>query len=747
MKSTNLLIWTVLLLASSIQAQQNIPQLSHIYHYWDRPVDIAIYGNHAMISTDEYLDIYDISNPAHPELLGYAGVGGVAINMLTDSLVWVVCRSAYALDISNPAEIETLTRLSSRGRDYFSFHTDGQLAVLVSCWSSDDPRWPYVESYFDIYDVTNLRQPVQLHHNVYDERRLYWTVLYGDYLYYYEWFWGGVLQVMDISNPRSPEPLVTTDLNCKPVGITNDGRTLYVIEYDSGHFAIVDVSDPGEPVLITELDDYSTPRDIEVKDTILNLVFDDGSLLVINAANPESPEVVTELQTEDPGLKVSIDQGFAGVIDSNYVVEFYDLNEPDDPEFISFFDNHGQLTALGVGNDYAYVAEAGSGLKIVDISTPEIPVEVGTWASSLPILDIAVSVDVMYLTAGDSGLVIVDISDPDRVETIHRYIPGQSVLKVDVVDNYAYILIRNQGVQIINITDPNEPEILALIADVGYFQVVDNFLYGCRNSNDVDEIREYDISNKSNPQLIRSFPIPETFDPFYRNINAALIEGRLLYCVYYWGWLMQPDVGDMGSNLLILDISAPDTTIVMADLVIDNHYEPYWSTNLLAVKNRQVFIYEGGNQIALYSCWDPSHPIRQWYLEDSRHTSAMAFYDDYVLVSTPSSLFLYDCSAALSAPLSHRPSLPSSFILHPAYPNPFNSSTTITYSLPTQSPVTLQIYNTRGQLVDVLLDRVMPAGRHSVVWEADGMSTGVYLVRMKDEGGRMKKIQKIVLVK
>ncbi len=53
---------------------------------------------------------------------------------------------------------------------------------------------------------------------------------------------------------------------------------------------------------------------------------------------------------------------------------------------------------------------------------------------------------------------------------------------------------------------------------------------------------------------------------------------------------------------------------------------------------------------------------------------------------------------------------PSEFEIAGVYPNPFNSATTIAYTLPTKSPVTLQIYNTRGQLVDALANRLMPAG-------------------------------------
>ncbi len=89
--------------------------------------------------------------------------------------------------------------------------------------------------------------------------------------------------------------------------------------------------------------------------------------------------------------------------------------------------------------------------------------------------------------------------------------------------------------------------------------------------------------------------------------------------------------------------------------------------------------------------------------------------------------------------------LPESFDILSIYPNPFNSSTTITYSLPVQSPATLNIYNTRGQLVDVLLDRVMSAGRHFKGWNAAEMPAGIYWVKL--EGGGKKDLRKVVLVR
>jgi hypothetical protein len=78
---------------------------------------------------------------------------------------------------------------------------------------------------------------------------------------------------------------------------------------------------------------------------------------------------------------------------------------------------------------------------------------------------------------------------------------------------------------------------------------------------------------------------------------------------------------------------------------------------------------------------------------------------------------------------------PLNYVLHSAYPNPFNPSTTIEFELPTSAHVRLQIYNANGQLVRTLVDEQQNAGAHTAAW--DGMNdasvpaaSGVYHCRL-----------------
>jgi hypothetical protein len=77
---------------------------------------------------------------------------------------------------------------------------------------------------------------------------------------------------------------------------------------------------------------------------------------------------------------------------------------------------------------------------------------------------------------------------------------------------------------------------------------------------------------------------------------------------------------------------------------------------------------------------------------------------------------------------------PRDFRLGEARPNPFNPSTTIEYTLPGNAHITLQVYNISGQKVATLVESAVSAGKHSSVWDARGMPSGVYFYTLRTEG-------------
>jgi len=92
-------------------------------------------------------------------------------------------------------------------------------------------------------------------------------------------------------------------------------------------------------------------------------------------------------------------------------------------------------------------------------------------------------------------------------------------------------------------------------------------------------------------------------------------------------------------------------------------------------------------------------------------------------------------------------SAPASFSINSVFPNPFNSSTTIRFGLSKLAPTRIGIYGLDGRLVQELGTGrdAYPPGEHSVIWNANGLPAGVYLLAL--ESGTEMKMTKIVLLK
>jgi hypothetical protein len=89
--------------------------------------------------------------------------------------------------------------------------------------------------------------------------------------------------------------------------------------------------------------------------------------------------------------------------------------------------------------------------------------------------------------------------------------------------------------------------------------------------------------------------------------------------------------------------------------------------------------------------------------------------------------------------------IPQQAVLQANYPNPFNPSTRIEFSLPRDQHVSLRIFDVRGREVEKLVSGQLPAGNHTYQWDASGKADGVYLYQL--QAGDFVTTRKMTLVK
>ncbi|MCH7954230.1 MAG: choice-of-anchor D domain-containing protein [Candidatus Marinimicrobia bacterium] len=89
--------------------------------------------------------------------------------------------------------------------------------------------------------------------------------------------------------------------------------------------------------------------------------------------------------------------------------------------------------------------------------------------------------------------------------------------------------------------------------------------------------------------------------------------------------------------------------------------------------------------------------------------------------------------------------IPKTYSLSQNFPNPFNPTTTFTYSLPEAAHVNIQIYNILGERVVTLVNERTDAGSHVVTWNAGNAATGIYFYRIR--AGNYNDVKKMLLIK
>jgi len=104
---------------------------------------------------------------------------------------------------------------------------------------------------------------------------------------------------------------------------------------------------------------------------------------------------------------------------------------------------------------------------------------------------------------------------------------------------------------------------------------------------------------------------------------------------------------------------------------------------------------------------------------DIAHLPSMSYSDQF-----------YQSECKERTGVSEKVEVPNNYSLEVNYPNPFNPSTQITFSLPKATYVTLKVYDVLGREISVLVNEKKQPGEYSITWNAEGVPSGVYFYRM-----------------
>ncbi|MCD4818290.1 MAG: T9SS type A sorting domain-containing protein, partial [Candidatus Cloacimonetes bacterium] len=203
--------------------------------------------------------------------------------------------------------------------------------------------------------------------------------------------------------------------------------------------------------------------------------------------------------------------------------------------------------------------------------------------------------------------------------------------------------------------------------------------------------------------------------------NAEMGNGGIIYC-------MNIDLDPPAPENVILESNENEITIFwnMPDIQDFNYFNIYCSIN----ENDFILLDTAISETYTYTL--PEFGNYQFYVTT---------VDNAEQESEPSEIVVYEYTSIDS----NNNLLPMAVNFYQNYPNPFNPETTIKYQLSTPSYIKLQIFNIKGELIQTLVDEHQNSGKHSIIWNAENHSSGLYLYRITT--GTVTKTSKCLLIK
>lgn len=174
----------------------------------------------------------------------------------------------------------------------------------------------------------------------------------------------------------------------------------------------------------------------------------------------------------------------------------------------------------------------------------------------------------------------------------------------------------------------------------------------------------------------------------------------------------------------------------------------YWENSVLVNYEKYSYIYDGNNNLTEYlnQSWDGSAWLNIWkysYTFNGNNNLTEELYQTgygFDWVNGFKLIYSY-----IPTDVTEITSEFNDYSLSNNYPNPFNPSTTIRYSISTTSQVTIKVFDILGNEIKTIVDGEMSLGKYEVLFDASGLSSGIYFYQIK--AGDFNQTRKMILLK
>jgi hypothetical protein len=779
---------------------------------------VAISGSNAYLA-DGDLRIIDISNPENPNELGFfdSSNNGIFDVSISDSYAYVAYNLSGLgiIDISNPA-IPSL--VGSFDDAHFTYHVcvrgnycyfldanynnpkfriidisvaSNPIEVSFLPYPSDvfcmdilvDSNIVYASLYnygISVIDVSNPLQPVEIAHFItptqshgfcLSEAKLYIAVD------------GASFYIVDVASPSNPFFIGQANFQgiASCVAVSNNLAivSFYRMQFTAG-LKFFNVQNPFTPSCMTEIYPFGQVINSTIVGSIAYIADESGGVKIVDIANPANPIELGHFETPEMANDVAIVGDFAYVADCDSGLQVFNIVDPNSPIRVSSYDPPGTAEDILIQGDLAYIADGNFGLRIINVSNPLLPAEIGSYNTPGYALSIVIMGNYAYIADESQGLRILNISNPYSPTSVgYCLLPySASARDIAITGDFALVAASNSSIYIINISNPTAPQYIGTIGGSFYsvagIKISGNIMYV---ADSWAGLKVYNISNifesvqtgcyntgGSAMNITLSDDYIYVADKYYFEIFDCSQADRVKYSIntnpIYGPIIIPANGGTFHYYMNIQNLTIEHQTPMVWNKIRDtsnNYYTVFGpvSRTLPAIANpgRRVSQSIAGNIPSGSLCFisyigvfpNIAHDSSYFYITKTSNTDG----NPWIVQSEGS--FIDDLNSVTLLPNS-----PASFMVNAA-PNPFNPTTTLTFTLPHPARVSLEVFDINGRRVGVGLDptrgrqeclpnqQTFDAGTHTIPFDGSDLPSGIYFARLS--AGDFTTTQKMVLLK
>ncbi len=371
---------------------------------------LALSGNSLYVAAGTSgLQVVQVTHPASMALRGSLALSGNCVDVAVSSdVAFVAAQSGgvHQVDISDPSlPVETTTHPASDSAQgifpllHHLLIADGNTGVVLRQWAKDLG----VMSIGSLPGL-NLQLPLDLQ-------------IRGDFAYLID---GADFLVIDLSDPTAPSVARTVTISGTPYDFDIGGDHAYVDTSPGGVLLVLDISNPSNPFPVGSLTKSTVSRASRVEGNRLYQVSVKGGglsaggwLSIFDISTPNLPTTVVDTLLNPGGFTfeaIDVEGDLAYIAAGNDGLMVVNVNDPTAPSVVATHPvTTGAITDVVVEGNHAYCAASSGGLVIYDLVTGS---EVGSWAISFSYTRIQKVADRVFLTGNFSETRILDVADP-----------------------------------------------------------------------------------------------------------------------------------------------------------------------------------------------------------------------------------------------------------------------------------------------------------------------------------------------